>query len=61
MKEFTFIEFDDICWVVETMKWKIMDADPNLDHSVQISQNVDNALCFYHYLHDNLKKERKNS
>jgi hypothetical protein len=36
VKEFTFNEFEDIIWVVEDMKKKIMDADPNLNLSTQI-------------------------
>jgi hypothetical protein len=35
-----------------------MDADPNLDQSMQIRQDVDKALHVYQYVYEDLKKEK---
>jgi hypothetical protein len=35
-----------------------MDADPNLDRSMQILQAVDKALCVYQHMYEDLKKEK---
>jgi hypothetical protein len=37
---------------------KIMDADPNLNSSMQIRLDVDEALCAYQRMHQDLKKEK---
>jgi hypothetical protein len=47
VKEFTLKEFEDIFRAVEVVKHKIMDADPNLDRSMQIRRDMDKALCVY--------------
>jgi hypothetical protein len=53
-KEFTLNEFEDIFRVVEVVRQKIMDADPNLDRSMQIRGDVDKALCLYWHMYENL-------
>jgi hypothetical protein len=58
VKEFTLKEFEDIVRAVEVVKQKIMDADPNPDRSMQIRRDVDNALCVYQYMYEDLKKEK---
>jgi hypothetical protein len=56
VNEFTLNEFEDIFRAVEVVKQKIMDADPNLDRSMQIRRDVDNALCVYRHMYEDLKK-----
>jgi hypothetical protein len=48
VKEFTLKEFGDISRAVEVVN-QIMDADPNLDRSMQIRRDVDKALSVYQY------------
>jgi hypothetical protein len=43
VKEFSLEEFEDIFRAVEFVKQKIMDADPNLDRSMQIHRDVDKS------------------
>jgi hypothetical protein len=59
VKEFTLKEFGDIFRAVEVVNQKIMDADPNLDRSMQIHRDVDNTLCVYQHMYEDLKKEYK--
>jgi hypothetical protein len=35
-----------------------MDADPNLDRSMEIRRDVDNALCVYKNMYEDLQKEK---
>jgi hypothetical protein len=35
-----------------------MDADPNLDRSMQIRRDVNKALCIYQNMYEDLKKEK---
>jgi hypothetical protein len=58
VKEFTLKESEDIFRAVEVVKRKIMDADPNLNRSMQISRDVDKALCVYQHIYEDLKKEK---
>jgi hypothetical protein len=57
VKEFTFKEFGYIFRAVEVMKQKFMVGDPNLDRSMQIRRNVDKALCVYHHMSEDLKRQ----
>jgi hypothetical protein len=54
----TLKEFEDIFQAEEVMKQTVMDADPNLDRSMQIHQDVDKALCVYQQVYEDLKKEK---
>jgi hypothetical protein len=58
VKEFTLKEFEDVFRAVEVVKQKIMDADPNLDRSMQIPRDVNKALCVYRHMYEDLKKEK---
>jgi hypothetical protein len=58
VNEFTLKEFEDIFRAVEVVKQKIMDADPNLERSMQIRRDVDKALCVYQHMYEYLKKEK---
>jgi hypothetical protein len=55
VKEFTLKEFEDLS-SCRSCEAKIMDADPNLDQTIQICQDVDKALCIYQHIYEDLKK-----
>jgi hypothetical protein len=40
------------------VKQSIIDADPDLDQSMQICRDVDKALCVYQLMYEDLKKEK---
>lgn len=58
VKGFILKESEDIFWAAEVIKQKIMDADTNLDQSMQICQDLDKALCIYQHMYEDLKKEK---
>jgi hypothetical protein len=40
------------------MNNKIMDADPNLNLSMQILWGTDKAFCIYQHMYEDLKKQK---
>jgi hypothetical protein len=58
VKELTLNKFEDIFRAVEVVKQKIMDAESNIDRSMQIRRDVDNALCVYRHMYEDLMKEK---
>ena len=55
-KEFTIKEFDAIFRHFETGKQMIMDADPNVERSIQVNRQVEKALSCYRVMHTEKKK-----
>jgi hypothetical protein len=51
VKEFTLKESEDIFRTVGAVKQKIMDADPNLDRSMQTLRDMAKALCSYQHIY----------
>jgi hypothetical protein len=58
VKEFTLKESEDIFRAAKVVKQKLMDADHNLDRSMQIRRDVGKALCVYQHIYGDLKKEK---
>jgi hypothetical protein len=58
VKEVTLKNFQDIFRAVEVVKQEIMDADHNLNRSMQIRRDVDIAHCVYQHTYEDLKKEK---
>jgi hypothetical protein len=58
VKEFTRNKFEDIFRAVEVVKQKMIDAGPNLDRSMQIRRDVNDALCVYRHMYEDLRKEK---
>jgi hypothetical protein len=61
VKEFTRKEFEGIFRAAEVVKQNIMDADSNLDRSLQIRRDVDKAFCFYQHVLVCRFKQRENN
>jgi hypothetical protein len=51
VKEVTLKESEDFFRAIEIVKNNIIDADPNLDRSMQIRRDVNKALCIYQHMY----------
>jgi hypothetical protein len=58
VKDLILKELEDIFRAVEFLKQNIMDADRNLDRSMQIRRDVDKALCVCQRVYEDSKKEK---
>jgi hypothetical protein len=58
VKEFTLKKFEDSFRAEEVVKQRIMDADSNINRSMQIRRDENKAFCVYQHMYQDLKKEK---
>lgn len=59
IKEFSIKEYEIIFQTLEALKQQVMDADPNIDRSMQVRRDMDKVFTNYKHMYEDFKKKRQ--